>query len=118
LNASTGALLERYQARRFNDQEAIEFAGAGVVILARDYPDGTSTLVTSMFARNNAGNVGRSLLHVQWAAGRGHAHYVFIVPVEKLYEASRIQMEFHALCEPDRDDVGAADPASAKRHRV
>lgn len=109
MDASTAALLHRHHAHRFNDGESIEFAGPGIVILAREYPDGHSALVTSIFARSNAGSVARSLLRVEWAAGRGQAHHIFIVPVEKLYEASRMQMQFHALCEPHRDDLSAAD---------
>lgn len=108
MDPAAAALLERHHARRFDDGASIDFVGPGIVILAREYPDGTSGLVSSMFARRNAGNVARSLLHVQWVAKKD-GHFVFIAPVEKLYEAWKVQLEFSGLCHPNRDDVDVSE---------
>ena len=104
MEPAAAALLERHHARRFADSASIDFVGPGIVILACEYPDGTSALVSSMFARRNAGNVARSLLHVQWAAGKD-GHFIFIVSVDKLYDAWKVQLEFNGLCHPNRDNV-------------
>lgn len=95
------ALLERHHARRFSGGASIDFDGPGVVVLAREYPDGTSVLVSAMFAHRTAGNVARSLLHVQCAAGK-NGHFIFIVSVEKLYDAWKVQLAFSGLCHPNR----------------
>jgi hypothetical protein len=103
MRQAASELLARYQPREFRPAAqaiTIDFPLPGVVILARDNPDGRPTLVTSLFARHDAGSVGASLLRVQAAAGKT-GHFIFIVPVEKFYEASRIQLEFQAVCEAE-----------------
>lgn len=101
MKESAGVLLARYEPLEFRpptNASVIDYPKPGVVILARDNADGSSTLVTSLYARRDAGSVGTSLLHVQAAAGKT-AYFIFIVPVDKFYEGARIQMEFHAACE-------------------
>jgi hypothetical protein len=97
------AFLERHQAMEFRQSEQtpkVIFSKPGIVILARDNADGTPRLLSSLYARNDAGAVATSLLHLQAATGKD-GHFVLILPVAKLYEASRIQMEFQEVCEAD-----------------